>query len=138
MDKQIDITPEHARMIRQLRETRDPSWGEIALLSCLEKLQSGGPTEAAEVKVHGGWAIDGFCLIYDSPWGPRVGLRAVESGEQATDVHWDEPPAEAFGKDIADFAVAEPLGSVSDRLVVDSNGLGWWGDPPFPTGGAHS
>lgn len=93
----------------------------------------GGPTEAAEVKVHDGWAFDdGFCLMYDSPWGPTVGVRVKASGNQFAEAYTSDPTAQDFGVDIADFTVAEPLGSYAYNLAFDSTGLGWWGDPPFP------
>jgi hypothetical protein len=112
-----------------------PTWGEAALRACLERLRAGGPTEAAHVKVEVGWAVDdGFCLIYRSPWGRTVGLRAVASGEQFSAAYTCDPTALDFGVDIADFAVAVPLGRQADDLVVDEDGLGWWGDAPFPVG----
>ncbi|WP_354570507.1 hypothetical protein [Glaciihabitans sp. UYNi722] len=129
----IKVTPEHLSLIDQLHRNPNQSWGESALLSCLDRLQAGGPTEAEEVKVHDGWAFDdGFCLIYKSPWGPTVGVRVEASGRQFIGAHADEPTAAEFGIDIADFTVAEPLGSSSYRLACDTTGLGWWGDRPFP------
>ncbi|GAG42300.1 unnamed protein product, partial [marine sediment metagenome] len=43
-----------------------------------------------------------------------------------------EPTAEQFGWEIADYAVAEPLGTRADHLVVDRAGVGWWGVAPLP------
>lgn len=78
---------------------------------------------------------DGFCLVYRSPWGPTVGLRVVADGDQFEAAYTDEPTAGDFGVDIADFSVAEPLGSRADDLAFDSDGLGWWGDAPLPVAG---
>ena len=86
--------------------------------------------------MHEGWPIDdGFCLVYRSPWGPTVGLRVAATGDQFEAAYTYEPTASDFGVDIADFSVAEPLGSRADDLVFDADGLGWWGDGPLPVGG---
>ncbi|MET3564809.1 hypothetical protein ABIC47_000280 [Leifsonia sp. 563] len=131
----MSVTPAHSAAIDELRTLNNRSWGQTALLSCLERLRSGGPTSAEEVTVVDAWAFDdGFCVIYGSPWGPTAGLRVTATGEQYSGAYTDQPTAEEFGMDIADFSIAEPLGRFADRLVFDAGGVGWWGDPPFPSG----
>ncbi len=39
----------------------------------------------------------------------------------------DNPDPVAFGKNVADFDIGEPMGSVVDALVIDTAGIGWWG-----------
>ncbi len=130
---QIIITIEHAQLMKELSAHGDRNWGEDTLLGCLRRLESGGPTEAAQVKVHDGWAEDDeFCLIYDAPSGPTVGVRVHRDGGQFQSAYIDEPSPDEFGIDIADFTVAEPLGTKANHLVLDSDGLGWWGDQPLP------
>lgn len=129
----VRVTPVHSAAIDELRALPELSWGQTALLSCLERLRSGGPTSADEVTVVGAWAFDdGFRVVYGSPWGPPVGLRVVATGQRYSGAYADHPTAEEFGMDIADFSIAEPLGRFADRLVFDAGGVGWWGDPPFP------
>ncbi|MFF9565447.1 hypothetical protein ACF1AJ_19010 [Leifsonia sp. NPDC014704] len=128
-------TTAHSAAIDELRTLHNRSWGQTALLSCLERLRSGGPTSAEEVTVVDAWAFDdGFCVIYGSPWGPTAGLRVTATGEQYSGACTDHPSAEEFGMDIADFSIAEPLGRFADRLVLDAGGVG---DPPFPSGSVH-
>jgi hypothetical protein len=129
----IIITSEHAQLMEELSAIDDRNWGEEALLGCLRRLESGGATEAAEVKVHDGWALDEeFCLVYASPWGPTVGVRIHHDGDQFEAAYTYDPSPNEFGIDIADFTVAEPLGTYADHLILDSYGLGWWGDHPLP------
>ena len=49
----------------------------------------------------------------------------------------DNPDPVAFGKNVADFDIGEPMGSVVDALVIDTAGIGWWGSltqsHPLPT-----
>ncbi|GAA2067852.1 hypothetical protein [Leifsonia soli] len=129
------MTQSHSAAIDELWALPQRSWGQIALLSCLERLRSGGPTSTEEVTVVDAWAFDdGFCVVYGSPWGPTVGLRVTADGEQYDGAYTDDPTAEEFGTDIADFSIGEPLGRFADQLVFDAGGVGWWGDQPFPRG----
>jgi hypothetical protein len=129
----IAITAEHEALLEDLGAIPAPSWGQTALLACLRRLHEGGPTSPEEVRVVDGWAFpDGFCLIYEAPWGPMVGLRVTATGKQFLGGYVDSPTAEDFGTDIADFTVAEPLGTRIFFLVEDETGLGWFGDRPFP------
>lgn len=126
------VTAEHAELIRQLSLLKRRNWGQDALLACLRKLRDGGPTEYQIVEVRRARPVeDGFDIVYLSPWGPEVGLAArvgllkhfigIYQGSE------DSLTAEAFGQEVADFYVAEPLGNYSAVLDFDESGLGWWG-----------
>lgn len=137
--------PEHDALIADLEAVVSPTWSERALLACLRKLREGGPTEWRSITVHDGWPLldaDGFCVVYSWPDGDLIGLRETRDGSRSAPVYADgvyaEPTsggkasAEEFGWEAADFAVAEPLGTVADHLVRDRNGVGWWGVAPLP------
>ena len=110
-----------------------PSWGEAALLACLRRLETGGPTSPEEVQVKDGCALDDeFCVVYSAPWGPTVGVRVHREGRLFRAGYTDDPTPEEYGVDIADFSIAEPLGTTIFLLKSDSHGLGWWGDRPLP------
>ncbi|WP_082473832.1 hypothetical protein [Curtobacterium sp. Leaf261] len=142
------FSTQHAALIDATRAATVPTWSDRALLGCLEKLRDGGPTEWQLVTVHDAWPlqeVDGFCVVYTSPWGPQVGVRVTRdtpsgapfypSGLYAQPLSGGDPTAEEFGQEIADLGIAEPLGSRGSRLVMDGTGLGWWGDAPLP--GTH-
>ncbi|CAM4462155.1 hypothetical protein NONI108955_30900 [Nocardia ninae] len=40
------------------------------------------------------------------------------------------PDPVQFGRDVADFDIGEPLGTVTDHVRVDDNGIQWWGKLP--------
>ena len=141
------FSSEHERLIERHQSAAPVTWSSRALASCLQRLMDGGPTEWAEVTVHDAWVLpdaEGFCMVYTSPWGPRVGYRVSRYGEggllsgMSPAQEAKEAPPEYFGIEIADFAIAEPLGSIGQQLVYDSRGLGWWGDAPFPNIGESS
>jgi hypothetical protein len=127
------VTPEHAQLISDLEDLAERSWGDNALLACLLKLRDGGPTEYIIVEVRRATAVaDGFDIVYLSPWGPEVGLSARLDQMQFFGGVYQEscdrdPTAAEFGQEIADFFVAEPLGTYAYPLDIDDTGLGWWG-----------
>jgi hypothetical protein len=122
----------HSELLARLKQLPERTWGQQALLVCLRRLRDGGPTEAAIVEVYEAWPLDdGFKIVYLSPWGPIVGLTARREKLQFfsciyQDDEGDITP-EAFGKEIADFFVGEPLGNYVDVLSYDDEDLGWWG-----------
>ena len=124
----------HRELIGALAATASEEWGPRALLACLRKLRDGGPTEAALGVVHDAWATpDEFRVIYDSPWGPRVGIiRNRWTTVDHLDVYTTEDVAtpEEFGQEVADFNIGEPMGRYLDILEIDADGLGWWGHIP--------
>lgn len=81
--------------------------------------------------------VDGFCVVYEM-YGYRLGVRAHRRTAGGPPfwfdrgVHGEDPSPEVFGREIADFAIAEPLGTIAGNLVMDHDGVGWWGDPPVP------
>ena len=78
--------------------------------------------------VHDAWVTGGYlAIIYTSPWGPKVGVVHTEDSLNR------EKPAVA-GWDLANFSIAEPLGSAADHLRYDAEGLGWYGDLPAVEG----
>ncbi|OII10883.1 hypothetical protein BIU97_08320 [Curtobacterium sp. MCBA15_009] len=121
----------HAALIAELEAAGSEEWGPRALLACLQKLRDGGPTEAALVVVHDAWSTsDEFRVVYDSPWGPRVGIiRDRWTTIDRTDAYTtgDEATPEEFGHEVADYNIGEPLGRYVDILDIDADGLGWWG-----------
>jgi hypothetical protein len=136
-------TPEHSALIAQLESAAQSTWGERALLACLRRLRDGGVTESELVEVRDAWAFPtGFCVVYKSPWGPEVGVRVSTQSTGGyppfyfQDVYAEDPnngpTADEAGITFADLAIAEPLGSIADKLVYDSDGLGWWGEDPLP------
>lgn len=118
-------TVAHLALIRQFEQSAGLSWGGGALLACLRRLRDGGLTEWQSISVENAWAFDdGFCVVYRWPAGPPVGLRVTtRSGSQP------QMLTHEFGREIADFSIAEPLGTTV--LQVDSSGVNWWGEPPF-------
>lgn len=117
------MTARLGQLINDLGKISERSWVQKVLLGCLQRLGSAGPTEWQIVEVLDAWT-DGNALyiVYTSPWGPVAGLiRGTESPAS-------EDPTDC-GKEIADFDVAEPLGTIADDLTYDDNGVGWWGDP---------
>ena len=105
-------------------------------------------TAADSVRVVHSWTDgpDAICLLYRPPPDHDaleipavVGLRrrwhdAVQPGEWRLgnlmawgyDVGPDVDPV-AFGHNVADFDLGEPLGMISRALRIDSDGVGWWG-----------
>ncbi|MGP5727157.1 hypothetical protein ACTXOR_15385 [Arthrobacter rhombi] len=117
------MTPRLQSLIETFEAIPHPDWVTIVLTSCLKRLGTGGPTAWECVEVFEAWVDNGaLFIVYTSPWEPTVGLMR---GAEDPDC---EDPVEQ-GQNIADFDVAEPLGTYIDRLTFDANGLGWWGDP---------
>lgn len=117
------MTPRLEQLINDLEKTSERSWIQEVLLACLQRLGSGGPTEWQIVEVFDAW-IDGDALyiVYTSPWGPVAGL--IRGSENPAD-----DDAAQCGEMIADFDVAEPLGTYAEDLTYDNDDVGWWGDP---------
>ncbi len=122
------MTSRLGSLINELKIVPDRTLAQEVLLACLERLGSGGPTEWEVVEVFNAWTDgDALCIVYSAPWGPTVGLRLSTERPIADD------PTEC-GRTIADFDIAEPLGTIADHLVYDDDGMGWWGDLPVREG----
>ena len=128
---------DHQRLIEDLEASAD-TWASEALLSCLQRLRDGGPTKFRDVMVLDAWPVtDGFCVVYET-YEVRLGVRVTRAtGEGppfffSRSVHGPEPTPRAFGVEIADYAISEPLGRLVETLGSDEDGVGWWGDAPLP------
>jgi len=105
----------------------------------LERLASGGPTDGQLVEIYDAWTVpvaDGFCVVYARPFGKMVGVRVLRTSSADyplflnADGSVDVNDAEDFGSAVADYVIAEPLGSRARSLKYDREGVGWWGEPP--------
>lgn len=110
-------------------ELGSSEWLHAALYATVAGL-SHGCTEGDKVEVFAAWIDDAdhLCFVYQYPYFDGVlGYRCNDDLEE--DVYGDalEDPG-AFGQEVADFSIGEPLGSVVERLRTDSLGVHWWGD----------
>lgn len=140
------FTDRHAALLGDPELRDSPHWSATALLACLEHLRVSSVTEAARVAVVDAWldGPDAFCVVYRPPFdGERVvGLRrcrqeAVDTQEwrlgdmttwgydMSPRADWVDPVA--FGWNVADFDIGEPLGFVATILRNDCGDIGWWG-----------
>lgn len=117
-------------------------WSDRALEACLSHLSTSTVTAARSVRVVQSWTDgpDAICVLYRRPeLDVTVGLRrrwhdAVQPGEWRLgnlmawgyDVGPDVDPL-AFGRNVADFDLGEPLGMIARALRHDDEGVGWWG-----------
>lgn len=135
-------SPRHLDLVETLADGAD--WASTALHACLAHLLVSTVTEARRVWVVDAWAEpdDSFCVVYRPPLdeGRVVGLRRTRAaaleptgwapGDMTT---WGydmgaDIEAEAFGWNVADFDVGEPLGFVTTVLRYDAADIGWWGN----------
>lgn len=132
------------RHVELIESLSDSDWAAVALQSCVEHLSTSTVTEAARVWVVDAWTEpdDGLCIVYRPPYdeGRVVGLRRCREGvlepgdwrlgDMTTwgyDMGEDVDPV-AFGWNVADFDVGEPLGYVTTVLRYDAADIGWWGN----------
>ena len=107
---------------------KSPKWVEAALSACLSHLPESRVTEGRTVQVLDAWTEDGvaFCVVYRYPYFDGVlGIRCTVDQDMVGDTPTD--PAE-FGREVADFSIGEPLGTVAKYLRPDASGVHWWGD----------
>lgn len=110
-------------------DARAPGWAKAALEACLLHLPVSRVTESRTVQVLDSWTEGerAFCVVYQYPYFKDgvLGIRCTFD----TDMYGDEPSdPEQFGRDVADFDIGEPLGTVANSLRSDLNGIHWWGD----------
>ncbi|MFI7003154.1 hypothetical protein [Nocardia sp. NPDC050175] len=99
-------------------------------------------TEAWRIAVDDAWVEDEwtFVVVYRSPYfDGRLGLRrSVYNPRDNTFSSMYSPQLTAapdpggYGRNVADFDIGEPLGTVRHNLRVDDNSIHWWGSPPDP------
>lgn len=135
-------TARHGELIENLAGSHD--WSSTALRACLRHLTTSSVTDAARVLIVDAWVEDddGICIVYRPPYdeGRVVGLRrrrqdAIDPGDWRLgdmttwgyDMGRDVDPV-AFGWNVADFDVGEPLGYVTTILRYDRADIGWWGN----------
>lgn len=140
-------THRHIELVGQLACAAE--WAGVALHACVDHLLTSTVTEAARVQVVDAWieaSDDALCLVYRPPYdaGRVVGLRrcrrdAIEPGDwrigdmttwgyDMTTVPGVPVDPNAFGWNVADFDLGEPLGYVTTILRYDSADIGWWGN----------
>jgi hypothetical protein len=101
-------------------------WAQAALFACVTHLPA-TCTEGRSIEVLAAWVEggDAFSVVYQCRYHDGVlGLRRTID----TDMY-GEPVSdpESFGRDIADFDIGEPMGTIADRLRPDDHGVSWWG-----------
>ncbi|QIS11171.1 hypothetical protein [Nocardia arthritidis] len=105
-------------------------------------------TEGWRIAVEDAWIEDEwtFVVVYRSPYfDGRLALRR-STYDPADDTFASmysprlptAPNPVDYGRDVADYDIGEPLGSVRDHLRVDDNGMHWWGSTPTPPTGGHA
>jgi hypothetical protein len=137
------FTEAHAYLLRTLKPGAGATWSATALWACLEHLRVSTVTHAARVSVEEAWTDgpDALCVVYRPPFDEQrvVGVRrqrrdATEPGEWRIGdmTTWGyelgaDADATAFGWNVADFDIGEPLGYVATILRTDDVGIQWWG-----------
>ncbi|UGT44039.1 hypothetical protein LTV02_11920 [Nocardia yamanashiensis] len=99
-------------------------------------------TEAARIAVEDAWVEDEwtFAVVYRSPYfDGLIGLRCSTYDPRSNTFSsmYDPqltaaPDPRRYGRDVADFDIGEPLGTVAGSLRSDDRGIHWWGSPPAP------
>lgn len=151
--RQRRFTARHAELLDDPRLREGREWSAIALWACLEHLRVSSVTEAGRVSVVDAWADgpEAFCVLYRPPFGEAwvVGLRrtrqeALETREwrlgdmttwgydmgsngASTRGGGESVEPVAFGWNVADFDIGEPLGFVATILRYGRGDIGWWG-----------
>lgn len=129
------FTDRHADLIVELEQAGSHEWGPRALLACLRKLRDGGPTEWTQISVLNAWAsAESFRVIYDWPGLRRIGIvrdRLTTIDHPDLNMAGPDHTPEEFGKAVADFNIAVPLGAYGAVLEEDAAGVRWWGHIPL-------
>jgi hypothetical protein len=126
------------------RIRNDPQrWADDVHTALLRRLTDPArhlPTTDGQIQVLRSWTDvhDGhpvLHVVYRHPWwdfttGLRRYLDEVEDYPLNLPTHVD--PAVDLADDIVTSDIEEPLGSVSDSMVPDEDGVWWWGHPPLP------
>ncbi|WP_433662337.1 hypothetical protein ACQPW1_09370 [Nocardia sp. CA-128927] len=135
-----EITAEHLRLGEEFAAIVSPRWSEIAVSACLQWLMTSNATDARlitveDARVEDEWTFvvvyrsqyfDGRLALRSSTYNPRDNTFSSMYSPELTSA----PDPVRYGRDVADFDIGEPLGTVADRLRIDENGIQWWGSPP--------
>lgn len=117
-------TSSHRELLEQYSEASS-TWAESALASCLRRLSTSSLSEAWGGGVADAWTggPDAFCVVYRyMTVAKTLGIRMTKSGPHPASETAD---AERLGRDVADFDMGEPLGTVANNLRQDKNGIDW-------------
>ncbi|MDJ0360647.1 hypothetical protein [Rhodococcus sp. H29-C3] len=120
------FTSRHRELLEQYSELSS-TWSEFALAACLRRLSTSSLSEAWGVGVADAWTDgpDAFCVVYRYMTVAKIlEIRMTQSGPPPAAETAD---AERFGREVADFDIGEPLGTVAHNLRQDKNGIYWWG-----------
>ncbi len=109
------------------------TWGQDVLAALRAYFDSGRLRVSVHlVEATLGVTSDGspaVVVIYDHPWyDRRVGLRS-RLDQTPNAIYEGMSAAESRAHDIAEYEVAEPLGTHYDSLVEDDSGVWWWQSP---------
>ncbi len=120
------FTSRHRLLLEHYGELSS-TWAESTLAACLQRLSTSSLSEAWGVGVVDAWTDgpDAFCVVYRyMTVAKTLGIRMTRSGPHPAAETAD---AERFGREVADFDIGEPLGTVAKSLRLDGNGIDWWG-----------
>lgn len=136
----MDAYAETSRRIRSAPQ----QWAEDVHLAVLRQLADPARqllTSGGQVQVIRSWTDveDGhpvLYVVYRHPWWDfTTGLRRHLDDVDDYPLNMSTPEVDP-AVDLADYTVTsdieEPLGSVSNSMAPDAEGVWWWGHPPLP------
>jgi hypothetical protein len=67
--------------------------------------------------------------VYDHPWYDRRVGRRSRLDQPPLSIYKGMTAAESLAHDIAEYEIAEPLGTYYESLAEDDSGVWWWQSP---------